>query len=118
MLDRKELIEKLKLEIEVIEKGGYYPSVRDPRRELRIFRDSVSCLNVGLEEKKYPCTHCFLMEFVPPEYRNAADPCAYIPLNERGDSIASLEAAGDRDRLREALLGWLRSTIARLEAEA
>ncbi|MCL6565614.1 MAG: hypothetical protein K6U09_04240 [Acidobacteriia bacterium] len=116
--DRQELIDKLKLEIEVIEKGGYYPSVRQPRQLPRIFRDSVSCLNVGLEVKREPCLHCFLMEFVPPEHRDKEEPCHYIPLNEQGDTVASLSAAGDRDRLQDAVLQWLKTTVARLEAEA
>jgi hypothetical protein len=113
--DKREMIDKLKLEIEVIEKGGYYPSVRDPRREQRIFRDSVSCLNVGLEKKAEPCANCYLMDFVPEEYKDLEEPCHYIPLNERGDTVASLN--NNRDELQEALLAWLRKTIARLEAE-
>ncbi len=114
---KQELIERLKLEIQVIEKGGYYPSVREPHKELRIFRDSVSCLNVGLEEKKEPCVHCFLMEFVPPEHRDKQEPCHYIPLNERGDTVASLSAQGNHDRLQDAVLHWLKTTVARLESE-
>ena len=60
--DKKEMIEKLKLELEILEKGGYAPSVREPRWMPRVFRDSVSCPNVGLEIKVEPCSHCFLME--------------------------------------------------------
>ena len=67
--DKKEMIAQLKLEIDVIEKGGYNPSVREPRKEVRPFRDSVSCLNLGLDEKQEPCASCFLTEFVPPELR-------------------------------------------------
>jgi len=77
----------------------------------------VSCPNLGLEEKRTPCAHCWLMEFVPLQFRNSNDPCRFIPLNERGDSIDSLEAAGQREKVAAALLGWLRATIARLEAE-
>lgn len=115
--DPKEIINWLKLEIEVIEKGGYNPSVREPRRLPRIFRDSVSCLNMGLEQKLEPCTHCFLMEFVPPARRNESDPCQHIPLNERGDTIASLDAAGRHEEALDALLGWLKRTVAQLEAQ-
>ena len=43
--DKKEMIGELKFEIEMIEKGGYYPSVREPRHAPEIFRDSVTCLN-------------------------------------------------------------------------
>lgn len=115
--DRQEMIDKLKLEIEVMEKGGYYPSVREPRRELRVFRDSVTCLNVGLEEKREPCENCFLTVFVPPQHLDKVEPCHYIPLNDRGDTVASLQAEGNRDRLFEAVLGWLKTTVAKLETE-
>ena len=115
--DKQDLIERLKLEIEVIERGGYHPSVREPRKAVRIFRDSVSCPNLGLLEKVEPCTHCFLVEFVPQALRDREDACHFIPLNERGDTVASLEAEGKHDKLQEELLKWLRATVARLEAE-
>lgn len=115
VFDKKEMIEHLKLEIQVIEKGGYSPSVRNPRQDPRIFRDSVSCLNLGLEQKQHPCTECFLMEFVPPEHRNSEEPCHRIPLNARGDTVLTLNA--DRDKLQAALLAWLRQTVAKLEEE-
>lgn len=115
--NRKELIDWLKLEIQVIEKGGYQPSVREPRREIRIFRDSVSCPNMGLEIKLEPCAHCWLMEFVPPDKRNENDPCQHIPLNERGETVASLEAMGRHEEAQDALLAWLRRAVALLETE-
>jgi len=113
--DKKEMLEELELEIEVIEKGGYNPSVREPHKALRIFRDSVTCLNAGLKEKKEPCLHCFLTEFVPAEYLNEEEPCHRIPLNEQGDTVASLES--NRDNLEFVLLLWLRATVTRLEEE-
>ena len=114
--DSKEMMGRLKLELAMLEKGGYYPSVREPRQEPRIFRDSITCLNVGLEEKQEPCSSCFLIQFVPPEHGQKEEPCHYIPLNQAGETVASLQ--GDRDRLQAALLGWLHTTLARLEAEA
>ena len=115
--DKNDIIDRLKLEIEVIQKGGYEPSVRQPHNQPRIFRDSVTCLNMGLEEKLEPCSHCFLMEFVPAQYAAAEDPCRYIPLNDRGDTVAALEDAGRSEEAQALLLAWLRSTVARLEAE-
>ena len=116
--NKQVMLEALKLEIKVIEKGGYYPSVRDPRTTPRTFRDSVSCLNLGLEEKQHPCEECFLIEFVPPELRNSGDdPCHKIPLNERGDTVESLEREGNRDKLQATVLAWLKNTVARLEKE-
>ena len=113
--DRKEVIAALKLEIEILEKGGYRPSVRNPRQPTSYFRDSITCLNYTLKEKKEPCESCFLIDFVPPQLRNAEDPCHLIPLNEAGDTIASLE--DKPERLEKALLDWLRATVDRLERE-
>ena len=118
--DKKEMIRQLKFEIEMIEKGGYYPSVRDPRHTPEIFRESLSCLNVGLkdEEKEHPCSSCYLSEFVPSELRSSNDTiCHKIPLNEKGDTIESLKAKDDPYALQEVLLGWLKATVARLEQE-
>lgn len=114
-MTRKEIIEALKLEIQIIERGGYGSSVRTPRKDPTYIRDSITCLNYALEEKQYPCEQCFLIEFVPPELRNTEEPCHHIPLNEKGDTIVSL--AGKRDRLEKALLDWLRTTVDRLEQE-
>ncbi len=116
--DRKELIEQLKFEIQMIEKGGYYPSVRDARRAPEIFRDSITCLNVGLEEKEHACSSCILSEFAPPEVRNSnGDICHMIPLNEKGDTVESLKAEGDPYKLQAIVLSWLKKTVAKLEQE-
>ena len=116
--DKREMIDKLKLELEILEKGGYEPSVHEPHRMPRVFRDSVSCPNVGLDFKIEPCSHCFLIEFVPPEHRDKPEACHYIPVNERGDTVASLSRAGKEDELLAALRVWLQKTILRLEAES
>jgi len=116
--DKREMLEALKLEIMVIEKGGYLPSVHEPHAEPRIFRDSVTCLNVGLpdQEKKHPCSSCFLIDFVPEQYKHSNnDPCHKIPLNDRGDTVETLQH--DPDKLQAAVLAWLRATVKKLEAD-
>jgi hypothetical protein len=116
--DKKEMIEQLKFEIQMIEKGGYYPSVRDPRHNPEIFRDTITCLNVGLEEKEHACSACFLSEFAPPHLRNSNDDiCHQIPLNEKGDTIRSLKAEDDPYKIQATVLGWLKKTVAKLEEE-
>ena len=116
--DKREMIEQLKFEIQMLEKGRYYPSVREPRQDPEIFRDSITCLNVGLEEKEHPCSSCFLSEFAPPELRNSqGDICHKIPLNEKGDTVESLKAEDDPYKLQAAVLGWLKKTVAKLEKE-
>ena len=116
--DKKEMIEQLKFEIAMMEKGGYDPSVREPRHNPEIFRDSITCLNVGLEEKEHACTSCFLSEFAPAGVRNSeGDLCHKIVLNEKGDTVESLKAENDPYKLQAAVLSWLRKTVARLEEE-
>jgi hypothetical protein len=111
-----EMSEKLRFEIEMIEKGRYYPSVRAPRLQPEVFRDTITCPNAGLTEKQYPCSSCFLSQFVPQELQNLpGESCHRIPLNENGDTIESLKAADDPYKLQETVLGWLKNTVARLE---
>jgi hypothetical protein len=117
-IDKKEMIQQLKFEIEMIEKGGYYPSVREARHTPEIFRDSITCLNVGLEEKEHACSSCFLSEFAPAEVRNSKDDiCHRIPLNEKGDTVESLKAEGDPYKLQAMVLSWLKKTVAELQQE-
>jgi len=112
--DKNEMIDKLKLELEILEKGGYAPSVQEPHWAPRVFRDSVSCPNLGLDFQIAPCSDCFLTYFVPPEHRQKENPCHYIPLNGRGDTVASLSETGDNVQLQKALRTWLQKTMFRL----
>lgn len=113
--DLKGIIEQLRLERDILRAGGYGRSVRTPWKESRIFRDSITCLNVGEEVKKHPCNECLLYEYVPEGHKDEDIPCHYIPLNKRGESIASLEARGHREEAEKALLGWLSATIQKLQ---
>ena len=113
--DLKDIINQLKLERDILKDGGYGRSVRTPWREEILFRDSVTCLNFGEEVEKHPCSECLLWDWVPEDHRYERIPCHFIPLNEQGKSIAELEAAGKRDEAEQALLGWLDSTIQKLE---
>jgi len=113
--DLKEIISQLKLQQSIVKDGGYGRSVRTPWKEERLFRDSVTCLNVTEQVKKHPCNECLLWEWVPEEHKDEDIPCQFIPLNEQGHSIAELEEAGKREEAEQALLVWLDSTIQRLE---
>jgi hypothetical protein len=115
--DLKQIIDQLKLERDILRNGGYGRSVRTPWKPTKLFRDSVSCLNFDEAIKRHPCNECFLWEWVPENHRDEDLPCHFIPLNERGDSIASLEDAEDREEAEKALLGWLDSVLAHLEAK-
>ncbi len=112
-----EILEELKLEQSVLRDGGYGRSVRTPWKPKLFFRDSPTCPNFGETEKLRPCSEHWLWELVPEKYKDLEFPCHFIPLNEQGDTIASLEAKGPPERLEEVLLGWLGSTIKQLEEE-
>jgi hypothetical protein len=115
--DLKEVIEQLKIERGFLKNGGYHRSVRDPLGPTRLFRDSITCPNCGKEIKQFPCNECLLWGWVPENYRDEDIPCHFIPLNDRGETIASLEEAKGREEAEKALLGWLDSVIEHLEAE-
>ena len=131
------LLNALKLELEFCEGGRYKPlegrfparaSENDPvsmyrfdetkrkmRKEYSVFRDSPSCLNYGLPVREHPCSECWLIDFVPAEKRREAVPCHYIPLNERGDTVATIRGPGDAPDVQEAVIGRLRKKIEELE---
>jgi len=113
--DLEEIISQLKLQRAIVKDGGYGRSVRTPWKEERLFRDSITCLNVTEQVKKHPCNECLLWEWVPEDHKDEDIPCQFIPLDEQGHSIAELEEAGKREEAEQALLVWLDSTIARLE---
>jgi hypothetical protein len=112
------LLDGLKFELRFLEGGGYERSVRDPRKELSVFQDSPSCLNYASAERTYPCSECFLINFVPDGKRGESIPCHHIPLNERGDTLDSLQGYNRDFQVQEAMRGWLRKTIAELEVTA
>lgn len=112
----EELLKILKLEEALVAAGGYRASARRPHP--RPFLDSIttSCLQFGSGALE-SCDQCWLMEFVPRDHHPNALVCHQIPLNQNGDTVASLEATGDHERLEQAILAWLRGTIAKLEWE-
>ena len=55
------------------------------------------------------------MKFVPEELQNENSPCRFIPLNENGETIDYFYRCGTQLETEEALAGWLRSQITRIE---
>jgi hypothetical protein len=86
-----------------------------PHKEILIFRDSPLCLNYGIPAKERPCAQCVLIELVPAQKRAAALPCHHIPLNQRGDSVATLGRGSVTAEVNEAVVAWLRAMIQQLE---
>jgi hypothetical protein len=115
--DKRDVLDVLKFELEFLEQGGYGRSVRTPWKATSAFQDSPSCLNFNDPARPHPCNECLLTDFVPRKARDESIPCHFIPLNQSGETVDSMERHAHQLEMEEALKKWLRSTIARLERE-
>ncbi|HUJ40986.1 MAG TPA: hypothetical protein VLW54_10595 [Candidatus Acidoferrales bacterium] len=113
--DERDLLEVLKFELNFLEKGGYSPSPREPRKTSFIFEDSPTCMNYDSKDNPGPCGECVLMGLVPPDQRNQTIPCRHIPLNAAGETLDSLYRSSEPQDLQEIYGQWLRSTISHIE---
>jgi hypothetical protein len=114
--DDRDILEVLREELVFLEGGGYSGLSR-PSQGKSIFQDSATCLNYGYPYRAHPCNECQMLDFVTPEDQKKRIACHFINLNERGETIESLEQHGDEDELEQAVKGWLQSTIDVVEEE-
>src|ERR1700724_2884661 len=112
-----QILELLKFELKFVEDGGYGRSPRTPWRPPHIFEDSPSCLNLGDPARQHPCSEWLLMKFVPGEVQSESSPCRFIPLNEEGETIDYFYRCSTQLEMEEALAGWLRNQITRIEQQ-
>lgn len=115
--DDRDILEVLRFELNFIEQGGYGRSVRTPWKATSIFQDSLSCLNFDQPERPHPCDECLLMQFVPAQRRSESVPCHHIPLNASGETLSEIDRGANQQELEQAMVAWLKKTIARLETE-
>jgi hypothetical protein len=115
--DERDLLELLKFELKFLEDGGYGRSPHTPWRPQYAFEDSPSCLNFDNPARPHPCSECLLMKFVPGELRDQVSPCRLIPLTDKGETIDYFYRCGTQLELEEALAGWLRKQVSRLEEQ-
>ncbi len=115
--DERDILEVLKFELNFLEQGGYGRSVHEPQKPTSMFQDSITCLNFGEPQRAHPCSECMLIDFVPSSARNEDVPCHHIPLNPAGETVAAMETSANQVRTEEAVIGWLRAVIARIETE-
>ncbi|MEW5974777.1 MAG: hypothetical protein AB1898_03110 [Acidobacteriota bacterium] len=117
--NKRDIISLLEIELGIIEDGGYGRSPRSPQKPKSMFQYSVSCINHWIDPNHPPdtCEGCILLDFVPPSHKDREAPCHFIPLNEVGETVDSLEQAGDQQRLEQVVADWLRTTLRRLKAE-
>ncbi len=116
-------LDTLKKELEFVDHAGYKKPIgsRQPLfcmetgsnwRKPTFIEDSPSCP----KEKYCACNpegDCVLLGFVPNEHKHETLPCHHIPLNENGETIASLQT--DRDKVEPVLRNWLVRTIEKLQ---
>ena len=115
--DERDLLEVLKFELDFVQKGGYNPSPRDPRKMNFIFEDSPTCMNYDSKDNPGPCNECVLMGLVPPDQRGQTIPCRHIPLDASGQTLESLYRQSGPREIGEVYEKWLRATIAKLTAD-
>ncbi len=63
--DDRDLLDVLKFELKVLERGGYGSSPREPWRQHLAFEDSPSCMNYDAKDRPAPCEECVLMQLSP-----------------------------------------------------
>ncbi len=115
--DKRDVLEVLRFELNFLEQGGYGRSVRTPWKPTSMFQDSLSCINFNDPGRPHPCSECLLTDFVPQGAQAESVPCHHIPLNQRGETIDTLERTSNQVELEDALRHWLRATIQRIEQE-
>lgn len=115
--DERDLLEVLKFELQILEKGGYGSSPREPWRHHLAFEDSPTCMNYDSKANPEPCSECVLMRLVPPDERDEKIPCRHIPLTPEGETLENLYRCGTEQEIQDAMRQWLRATIERLEHE-
>ena len=113
----RETLEILRFELKFVEDGGYGRSPRAPWRPSFVFTDSPTCLNFNDSLRPHACEQCSLQRFVPDGQREQPTPCWSIPVGANGESVEDLFRCGTQLEMEEALKGWLRREIGRLETQ-
>jgi hypothetical protein len=111
---RLKLLTLLKLELAFLERGGYGGAL--PWRPVSLFVDSPTCPNRLDAEQSTPCAECLLYQFVPGPSQQELQPCHFIPLNAAGETIYSMSRQYTQVEVEEAVRGWLKAEIQRIEA--
>ncbi len=114
---RHQLLHLLRAELEFLENGGYAASTRSPWRSPYVFEESPSCPSFSDLSQPHACEECWLIQFVPAEFRDEPSPCRFIQLAANGESVDSLYRYGTHAETEEALRKWLHEQIHELESE-
>lgn len=109
--------DRLKRELEFLERGGYKRSPERPWRAAYIFEESPSCPNHQDRTRQTRCQDCWLMQFVPNDLRQEQVPCRFVPLTADGITVDSLYRYSSPAESEEALRNWLHQRIREIESK-
>ncbi len=104
--DKREVIRLLRQEILDSRRG----------RGGATFGDTALCLSPGSFPSE-PCSHCPLLEFVPPACRQRPLPCFDIPLDSTGRTLDLLTQKTSLNECNQAIRAWMERTLKQLEKE-
>lgn len=115
--DKRDILDVLKFELGFLQDGGYGRPPRTPWRAPAIFEDSPICPNFCDSGRPYPCESCLLEQFVPEDRKKDSVPCRFIELTKEGQTVEDFYRTSSQAEIEEALAGWLRTQIDRIEKE-
>lgn len=115
--DKRDILDVLKFELSFLEDGGYGRSPRVPWRAPAIFEDSPICPNFCDPGRQHPCETCLLEQFVSEDRKKDSAPCRFIELTKEGQTVEDFYRTANQAETEEALAGWLRAQIERIENE-
>jgi hypothetical protein len=115
--DDRDILDVLRFELSFLEDGGYGRSPHAPWRPPAVFEDSPTCPNFCDPGRPHPCEKCLLIDFVPEALRSENTPCRFIAITEQGQTVDDLYRTGTQVEIEQALAGWLRQQIQRIESE-
>jgi hypothetical protein len=115
--DDRDILDILRFELSFLLDGGYGRSPQASWRAPAIFEDSPICPNFCDPARPHACENCRLEQFVPQGQRKESIPCRFIPLTKDGQTVEDLYRTGNQIEMEEALAGWLRSQIEKIERE-
>jgi len=115
--DDRDILEILRFELSFLQDGGYGRSPHNPWRAPAVFEDSPTCPNFCDPAHTLPCENCLLEQFVPEGRKAESVPCRFIPLTQDGKTIEDLYRTSSQSDMEEALAGWLRAQIKKIERE-
>jgi len=109
------LLQALKTELNFFDAGGYGRTFRSDWRPTLLLRDSPACINYNSTGQQTSCRQCPFFSLVPPAQRNAVIPCHHIPLDARGNTVASIYRTGAQKELDERYRNWLGALTREIE---